>query len=509
MMAASFVHSGYRLSDLLDGSGDVSVHQDREITHITLDSRQVGSGSAFFACAGTRQHGLDYLQQAIERGAAAIIYEPDNEWTRMRVSEQAVPSGVSLIAVEGLHQQVSRIAGRFYGQPSASLSLVGFTGTNGKTSCSQFLAQTLEPATHCGVIGTLGNGFLNTLKQSIHTTPDPIELQSLLADMVRGKASVVAMEVSSHALDQARVEDLQFDVAVLTNLSRDHLDYHGSMDEYAAAKRRLFEMPNLSCAVLNLDDEFGRQLHHSLGGRVPVIGYSLDDLSGNGVERWLSVTRLAADSAGMRIGIDSSWGGGELQTALLGRFNVSNLLAVLAVLLERGLPLGEALDRLSGVRTVAGRMESFGSSNQPLVVVDYAHTPDALAQTLLALRPHAKGRLICLFGCGGERDKGKRPEMGRVAEECADLVYVTDDNPRTEASDLIIQNILDGMVNAEKAVVIANRKQAVESAIKTATVGDVVLVAGKGHEDYQQIGDLRVSYSDRLLVESLLAEGKS
>ena len=506
MMTASLLHSTCRLSDLLADLAQLPMAQDREISAITLDSRLVSPGSAFLACAGTFKHGLVYLQQALERGAVAVIYEPNEEWSAERVAASAEQSGVPFIAVAGLRRQVSRIAGRYFGHPSESLYLAGFTGTNGKTSCTQFLAQALAPDTRCGVIGTLGSGLLGALRQGLHTTPDPIEVQSLLAEMREANASAVAMEVSSHALDQARVEDLRFDIAVLTNLSRDHLDYHGSMDQYASAKKRLFEMPGLSAAVLNMDDEFGLQLQQTLQGRLPVIGYSLESLSGKGLEQWIGVSRLQADSDGQHIAIESSWGKGELRTPLLGQFNVSNLLAVLVVLLHRGLSLGEALSRLSRVQTVSGRMQRFGGAGQPLVVVDYAHTPDALSQTLQALRAHTTGRLICLFGCGGERDRGKRPEMGRIAEEYADQVYVTDDNPRGEVSEAIIEEILGGMLNASEAVVIANRAAAIEGALRYASPGDVVLIAGKGHEDYQQIGDLRIPYSDRHQVAKVLGE---
>lgn len=509
MMAASLLHSGFNLSELLAGMAEISPQRDRTVTAITLDSRQVVPGSLFLACAGTFKHGLVYLDQAIAKGAVAVAFEPDAEWTADFVGTQAQGAGISLIAIDGLRRQVSRIAGRFYAQPSEGISLIGFTGTNGKTSCSQFLAQALEPDTRCGIIGTIGSGFIGALEQGQHTTPDPIAVQSLLAELRDAGAQVVSMEVSSHALDQARVEDLGFDIAVLTNLSRDHLDYHGSMDAYAEAKKRLFDMPRTGCAVLNMDDAFGRQLVQSLSGKKPIIGYGLSDLFSAGLKQWVSAAQIEADSQGQRIRILSSWGEGELSTALLGRFNVSNLLAVLAVLLQRGLKLDDALSRLSRIQTVAGRMERFGGKAQPLVVVDYAHTPDALEQTLLALRDHTEGRLTCLFGCGGDRDTGKRPEMGRIAELNADKVFVTDDNPRGESSHSIIEDILSGMMNPDKAVVISDRAAAIETAIKQAVANDVVLVAGKGHEDYQQIGDLKIPFSDRSQVERVLAEVKS
>ncbi|MCG8427600.1 MAG: UDP-N-acetylmuramoyl-L-alanyl-D-glutamate--2,6-diaminopimelate ligase [Chromatiales bacterium] len=509
MMAASFLHSGIRLSELLRGWIDLPAAVDCEIAGLALDSRQVAAGYLFLACAGTAQHGMAYLRQAVEQGASAVLYEPDGDWALEQADQLQQQAGIPVMPLSGLRYMASAIAGRFYGEPGETLSLIGFTGTNGKTSCTQFLAQALEPDTRCGVVGTLGSGFLNALKETAHTTPDPVQVQAQLAEMRDAGAQVVAMEVSSHALDQGRVEALAFDVAVLTNLSRDHLDYHQTMEEYAAAKQRLFTHSNPGCAVLNLDDAFGQRLQKMLEGKLPLISYSLNDLSNSGLDKWLGLTGLQTDSAGMLLQISSSWGTGELRTPLLGRFNASNLLAVLAVLLQRGLTFTDALQRLARVKTVPGRMERFGKPGQPLVVVDYAHTPDALEQALKALRAHTAGRLICLFGCGGDRDKGKRREMGRIAEACADLVFVTDDNPRSEPSEVIIADILTGVQQPGAVQVISQRDEAISAAIQVATTDDVVLVAGKGHEDYQLIGDLKMPFSDREKVAQVLVEVQS
>lgn len=495
-MAAIRLQEGMTLSELLGGIASVSASSDRHIESLAIDSRLVATGSLFLACSGSARHGLEFLSQALSAGAVAVVCEPDEQWSAEHIEQLAAETQVPLLQVEGLSRQVSRIAGRFYDHPSAGFPLVGITGTNGKTSCSQFLAQALAPDLRCAVIGTLGNGFLGDLKPGIHTTPDPVELQSVLAEVKKEGADLVAMEVSSHALDQGRAEDLRFDIAVLTNLSRDHLDYHGTMASYEAAKRRLFFMPGLGCAVLNMDDAFGRSLAAELPSGLRRIGYAIEAKDEDGLDEWIFVDEIHSGVEGMRISVRSSWGDGVLNTSLLGRFNVSNLLAVLGVLLERGEGLEKALARLSCVETAPGRMEHFGGGEQPLVVVDFAHTPDALEHALVALRPHAKGELSVVFGCGGDRDRGKRAGMGAVAERLADRVWVTDDNPRSEDGDGIIKDILNGVSRPETVVVQRDRAEAIADAINRASPGDLVLVAGKGHEAYQQVGDLKLPFSD-------------
>lgn len=510
MTPALAMPSGHRLSALLAGLAPVSDQAEREVTSMTLDSREVQSGGLFLACAGTSCHGLSYLPQAIENGAAAVFWEFAPDWPESRVEGLAAGLSVPLIRVPALGSKVSEIAGRFYGHPSRQLHVVGFTGTNGKTSCSQFLAQALVPK-RCGIIGTLGAGFPGDLKVGTHTTPDPVALQSIMFDLQQQGAEAVAMEVSSHALDQGRAAAVHFNAAVLTNLSRDHLDYHGSMAEYADSKRKLFQIPDLGCVVLNLDDDFGRELLAGIGPGVTRIGYGLQpsECSTGALEGWLGVEHIDSDDSGMRIRIQGSWGAGELLTPLLGRFNASNLLAVLAVLLHFGLSLPTALERLAGVSTVAGRMQHFGGGDLPLVVIDYAHTPDALQQVLNTLRFHSRGRLICVFGCGGDRDRGKRPEMGAIAESLADRLIVTDDNPRRESGDRIVQDILQGLRSPSQAMVVRDRAQAIRSAVTGAGSGDLVLVAGKGHEDYQLVNGQVLPFSDAEQVLSALRESAS
>jgi UDP-N-acetylmuramoyl-L-alanyl-D-glutamate--2,6-diaminopimelate ligase len=506
MTALWETNSAKRLSQLLEGLTTVAPEKDREVTGLTLDSRQVRPGSLFLACAGGGGHGLQFLQQALDKGAAAVAWEPNGEWSGSRVEQMAAGMSVPLLRVENLRRNANNIAGRFFGHPSRSLSVIGYTGTNGKTSSTQFLAQVLSAIGQCGVIGTLGNGFPGDLRPGTHTTPDPVDLQSILFDLRARGADAVAMEVSSHALDQGRVEAIHFDIAVLTNLSRDHLDYHGTMEEYGASKLRLFRMPGLRCVILNLDDPFGYEVLQQLPAGVPAVGYGLQrpDLLPDRLDGWIWAEEIETDGSGMQIRLQTSRGDGVFHSALLGRFNVSNLMSVLAVLLFQGVPLSEALQRLSVLRTVAGRMERFGGGDQPLVVVDYAHTPDALEHALQAARDHTAGRLICVFGCGGDRDRGKRPQMGAIAERYADLVIVTDDNPRSEDGDRIVADILAGMDQPDGAKVERDRAAAIHGAVAEGNAGDLVLICGKGHEDYQLVGDQRLHFCDREQVRAAL-----
>ena len=494
-----------RLSALLAGLAPVNDSAERAIGALSLDSRTVQPGTLFLACAGGSGHGLSHVQQAVENGAVAVLWEPDAAWQRARVAELAARVKVPLIPVEGLGRLASEIAGRFYDHPSRHMHVVGFTGTNGKTSCSQFLAQALMP-NRCAIIGTLGYGFPGALQAGSHTTPDPVALQSILHGLRSSGAESVAMEVSSHALDQGRAAAIHFNAAVFTNLSRDHLDYHGSMADYADSKRQLFQIPDLGCVVLNLDDPFGQELLAGTGPGVTRIGYGLKPIAAQtgGLDGWLGAQSISSDESGMRIALQGSWGAGELVSSLLGHFNASNLLAVLAVLLHLDLSLQDALGRLAGVRTVAGRMQHFGGGDKPLVVIDYAHTPDALQQVLTTLRLHTRGRLVCVFGCGGDRDRGKRPQMGEIAEALADEVYVTDDNPRREDGGRIVREILGGMKQPAVVRVERDRAHAIHSAVAQTGAGDLVLVAGKGHEDYQLVNGQVLAFSDAEQVQSAL-----
>lgn len=463
------------------------------IRELTLDSRKVRPGDLFLAVPGTQQDGRVHIADAIARGAAAVAFEA--EGAAPMHAESAV-----LVPVKGLAGQLSAIAGRFYGEPGRALHLIGVTGTNGKTSVSQLLAQALDLlGQRCGIVGTLGTGFHGALEQGKHTTPDPVGVQATLASLKQAGARAVAMEVSSHGLDQGRVAALEFDVAVFTNLSRDHLDYHGSMEAYGAAKAKLFAWPNLRCRVINLDDAFGRELaaqtHESR-----LIGYSLSDASA-----FLYCSEAHFDDHGVRARLVTPRGEGMLRSNLLGRFNLSNLLAVVGALLGLDYALDEILKVLPQLQGPAGRMQRLGGGDKPLVVVDYAHTPDALEKVLEAMRPHVEGRLVCLFGCGGDRDRGKRPLMAAVAERLADAVWVTDDNPRTEEPAQIVADIRAGFKVPEQVQFIHGRGDAIARLIAQAEAADVLVLAGKGHEDYQEIMGVRQPFSDLIEANKALA----
>lgn len=454
------------------------------IRELTLDSRKVRPGDLFLAVPGTQQDGRAHIADAIARGAAAVAYEAEG-------AEPVQPGNATLVPMRNLASQLSAIAGRFYGEPSRGLQLIGVTGTNGKTSVSQLLAQALDRlGERCGIIGTLGTGFHGGLELGLHTTPDPIGVQATLAELKMAGARAVAMEVSSHGLDQGRVAALDFNVAVFTNLSRDHLDYHGSMQAYGAAKARLFASDGLRSRVINLDDGFGRELA-ALPAPSRLIGYSLNDASA-----WLSCRDLEFSSQGVRARLVSPQGEGSLRSPLLGRFNLSNLLAVIGALLAMDYPLDDILRVLPHLQAPAGRMQRLGGGAVPAVVVDYAHTPDALEKALEALRPHVEGRLRCLFGCGGDRDTGKRALMGQVAERLADQVLITDDNPRSESPEQIRAQILAGCSGSDRVSEQAGRAAAIAALVQSAAVGDVILLAGKGHENYQEINGLRHPFSD-------------
>ena len=472
-----------QLRNLVPGSGALSA-----------DSRQIRPGDVFLAFPGQVHDGRQHIPAAIQAGAVAVVWEPEGYNDTI---EWAVPN----FPVPGLKVQAAELAAIWCGEPSANLWLVGVTGTNGKTSCSHWLAGTLtQLGRQTAVVGTLGNGFMGALEGTSHTTPDAVTLQHLLAGYKDVGATGVAMEVSSHALDQGRVSGVKFDVAVLTNLSRDHLDYHGDMAAYAHTKAKLFDWPGLSWAVLNQDDELGRRLLADLkGGHVKTLSYGLEqgDIHAEGLE---------LSSQGMRMQVVTPWGSGELISSLIGRFNVANLLACLGALLASDIPLAQALAALSHVKPVAGRMQRLGGAGRPHVMVDYAHTPDALEKTLSTLRDLTQGRLHCVFGCGGGRDKGKRPLMGAVAAAFADRAIVTSDNPRNEEPADILADILAGMPPGQTARV--DRAEAIQTAIAEAGCDDIVLIAGKGHEEYQEVLGQRLPFSDSAVAKAALAQWK-
>jgi UDP-N-acetylmuramyl-tripeptide synthetase len=461
---------------------------------LTADSRAVKLGSIFVAYPGTLLDGRHYIAEAIARGAAAVLWERSSfTWNEA----WEIPN----LGVESLRTKISEIAGQVYGNPSQSLWMAGVTGTNGKTSVSQWIAASLDSiGRRSAVIGTLGNGLVGERVEAKNTTPDPIVLQRLLADYLRRGARCVAMEVSSHGLHQSRVAGIKYDVAVFTNLTRDHLDYHGSMEAYAEAKLGLFETPSLAYSVVNVDDEWGARFAERAHGEVITFGT-------NGAARpKLAASAIGLSEAGVRFHVESPWGTGEVKAAVLGAFNVSNLLAVLGALIAAGVSFDEARAAVSTLQPVPGRLERLGGGALPLVVVDYAHTPDALEKALEALRPTvaAGHRLLCVFGCGGDRDPGKRPMMGAVASRLADHVIVTSDNPRTEKPEAIIEQILGGVRGEVEAI--EERQVAIFAAVHQAKPGDVVLLAGKGHETYQEIEGVRHPFNDAEVARAALAD---
>lgn len=466
--------------------------QGAMIETLYSDSRRCAPGVAFFAYPGEKADGRAHIADAIARGAGGVLWEQAGfAWRH----EWRVPN----VAVRELKRHAGSLAHEFYGRPSQSLWVCGVTGTNGKTSCSQWIAAALGMhGSKTGVIGTLGAGFPGTLTEGVNTTPDALDIHRLLKDFLAQGASGAAIEVSSHGLAQGRVNGVAFDCALFTNLSHDHLDYHGSMEAYAEAKAKLFDMPGLAVAVLNLDDIAGVRLARRLEGRgVRIIGYSLSGARNGG--EFLAATRVAPGE----MDIESSWGRATAKLDQLGRFNLANALGVLGCLIAYGLPFEEATKMLPRLPPVPGRMQRLGDA--PLVVVDYAHTPDALEKVLQALRPVAAqrgGRLVAVFGAGGDRDAAKRPAMGRVVSRLADRAVVTSDNPRSEDPSKIISQIRSAM--GEPHEVEADRARAIEAAIAQADAADVVLIAGKGHENYQEIAGKRLPFSDAAVARAAL-----
>lgn len=501
----------WRLSDLLAGfaMADLAAGEDVAISGLGLDSRRIQPGWLFLACRGDRGHGLDFAAEARARGAAAIAAEPHQPWDAVTLAGLGVELGLPVIPVPELRRQASLLAGRFLGEPSAAhLQVLGVTGTHGKTSVTHYLAQALAGEIACGLIGTLGVGFPDDLEPASQGNPDPVSLQENLAWLRERGARAVAMEVSSHTLDQGGAAGVHFHHAIFTHLGRDHRDDCGDLASDGLAKRGLFQVPGLEWAILNLDDALSSRILEELAAGVRVGGYSLNPALQvpRACEVWARLRDLAPAPGGMRLALETSAGAASLELGLVGRFNAAHILAVLLVLLSRGLDLDRALRALAKVRGVPGRLEPFGGTGAPLVVVDHAQTPDALEQTLLNLRAHARGRLICVFGCGGDRDAGKRPLMGAVAERLADQVLLTDDNPRREEGHAIIDQILGGMQQPARAAIERRRGLAIRRAIATAGRDDVVLVAGKGHETHQDLGDRQVHFSDRAQVQQALVE---
>jgi UDP-N-acetylmuramoyl-L-alanyl-D-glutamate--2,6-diaminopimelate ligase len=483
---------------------------DIVVDALVLDSRDVAIHKVFVALKGHDRDGRDFIPQAISLGAKVILAQCDsqNEHGHIEMRDQSL-----IISFYQLPSQLSALAAAFYGYPANQLQIIGVTGTNGKTSTVQLSSQL---AALCGVraatIGTLGSGIVEPnstkapLNRTINTTPDAISMHQLIAQFALGKVAQVALEVSSHALVQKRIGALKIDVAVFTNFSRDHLDYHGSMQAYAQAKRQLLAQEGLRYAVLNSNDRESENWLQAIPDTVTAVLFGVDNSVASlpDEQQYCFAHNIVYLSDGCRFDLVSSWGQCEIQLSLLGQFNVLNALAAITAQLCLGLPLARLAVVVSQLRPVTGRMERFGDTNQAAVVVDYAHTPDALEQALLALRAHCQGQLWVVFGCGGDRDKGKRSLMGEVAENMADSVIITNDNSRSEDPQCIANDILSGCRDPQSILIELDRRQAIQRAVEQAKSGDIILVAGKGHEDYQIIGNETLAYDERLYVKNLL-----
>ena len=472
------------LGELLSGLANAP---DIPVAGIASDSRKLQSGFLFLACKGASGHGLDYLSQAKDAGVCAVAWDAGT-------ASEPLDIGVPMIPVDNLAAQLGEIANRYYGNPSRALKTIGVTGTNGKTTVAWLLAQCLQQLDRrCGYIGTLGYGIDDVVVAEGMTTPAAVELHGHLADFVAAGASYAALEVSSHALSQHRLDGVDFDAALFTNLTRDHLDYHGDMPGYFEAKARLFLDCPVNHKIVNLDTNFGTELAARCGQDVVTVSTKFDRVA-NG-RPFVFVRSVATNATGSEISIKSSWGDGKFVLPLPGDFNVANAAMVLACLLATDVELEKACDVLQLVSAPPGRMQKVAGVNMS-VYVDYAHTPDAIESALHALRPHCRGDLWCVFGCGGDRDTGKRPMMAKLAERLADRVVVTSDNPRFESPQQIIAQIVTGLSNADKATMIEDRGAAIAWAVANAGPDDVILVAGKGHENYQEAQGERHPFSD-------------
>ncbi len=505
MMAVNHIPVKMLLSNLLDGIAEASDFVSIVIEDIVLDSRQVHSNSLFIALPGLTVDGRKFIDAAIKHGASAVIWECEQGAVPIPVAWRKNDDGVKVpvIAIEGLINKVGKIADRFYQEPSKKMRVVGITGTNGKTSCSHFIADALGKSVSTGVIGTLGWGKLDNLHTSSYTTPDAVTGHKWLSEMQHQRVKCVAMEVSSHALDQGRVDNIRFDSAVFTNLTHEHLDYHGSIEEYAHAKERLFSSTALRFAVINIDDAYGREFMARLDDGIQVLSYGLKNES---TQPDIYANNILQTAAGLEFDLHTPIGDISVKSPVYGLFNVYNLLATIGILLINEVSLDDISFRLKTIQSVNGRLSIVqqDSSDSPAsnntIIIDYAHTPDALRQALLTVREHFLQPIWCVFGCGGDRDKEKRPLMGSLASELAEHIIVTSDNPRNEDAQAIIDDVVAGIRNSENVLTNTDRREAIYTALSQAQEGEVVVIAGKGHESYQQIGETRLPFNDADVV---------
>lgn len=502
MMPAKQNSSLLPLQTVLDGL--LEVDSDLRIANLSVDARNIQKDDVFIAVAGSQQHGLMYAEQAIQAGAVAIIYDPEagGEFLAEKVKKA---HSISLFKLANLGEHISIMAARLYQFPSKELSVVGITGTNGKTSVSHFIAQALNVQTNSSaIIGTLGWGQVDDLKKTINTTPDAVSVQRQLATLRDEGIATVAMEVSSHGLDQGRVKAVAFKGAVFTNLTHDHLDYHQTLEAYGDAKLTLFKCPSLSFVVLNRDDAFSERIKNALSSSVKVYSFSRSSCCST-VENCLFISNERLLATGLSFELSFNGCTVQVHSELFGAFNIDNLVASTAVLIAMGDELSVAVAKVEKVKAVEGRMQRvLVEGAEPEVVVDYAHTPDALRLALQSLRQHCKGTLRLVFGCGGNRDEAKRPLMGAIADELADSIVITNDNPRFESAEAIAEQIKASISHVAKLTVTLDRGQAIQQTIASAAKNDIILVAGKGHEEYQQIQNEKIAFSDVAQVKDAL-----
>jgi UDP-N-acetylmuramoyl-L-alanyl-D-glutamate--2,6-diaminopimelate ligase len=464
-----------------------------EVHGITDDSRKVEPGDLFIAVPGINSDGRDYIQTVAEKSAGLVLCEPP---------APDVFVDIPVVEFRDLKSNIGRIASRYFGDPSSQMLVVAITGTNGKTSCSHFISEALSTlGQKCGTVGTMGYGTVGHLTDAGLTTPDAINLQKYLAALQEDSCKAVSIEASSHGLEQHRLNGTTIDVAVFTNITRDHLDYHNSFDEYKRSKQALFQWPELKTAIVNIDDEFGLELCSVISKKVEVLTTStligIADVTSSDVH---------LDNSGMEFKLISPWGEGTVKSPLMGRFNISNMLSTTALLGSQGFPFPEIVKTLSGLGVVRGRMDVIREEGCPTILIDYAHTPDALDKALQAAREHCEGELWCVFGCGGDRDKGKRRQMGEIASRVADHTMITDDNPRSESSSVITGEILKGAAVKKDVQVVTDRRSAILKVLGEASNKDTVLIAGKGHEEYQEINGKKYSFSDYKVVEDFVSQ---
>ena len=474
------------LNEILALLNQPVLKKDIMITGLAIDSSKLIGGELFLAITGLLSDNLAYIINAAISAGAAVVFSEYN------VSDFNVH--VPIICIDNLKSQISFLADHFYCQPSKKLSLIGVTGTNGKTSCCWFIAQLLSLLDQpCAVMGTIGKGVPPTLKACLNTTSDPVSTQQFMAELVNNDVSAIAMEISSHGLDQGRIDQLCFDVGIFTNISRDHLDYHKTMDAYIKAKSLFFSNGYVKKAVINLDDNYSSFMLSSCSNTTEICTFSTKTASAD-----IFASNVYFNKKGLRAHISSPWEQGILKTPQFGRFNLINILAVIGALCIQGYDFKKVLQLIPELIAVPGRMQQLGGDDQPMAIVDYAHTPDALASVLSALKEHGAEKLTCIFGCGGDRDKGKRPLMARAAAEGANKVIITSDNPRNEQPAVIIEDILKGIPveNRDHIIVITDRSKAIQQSIASAQIDDIIVIVGKGHEDYQEINGQRIHFND-------------